>query len=300
MGGVVDAIFGGGGDDVEGTNPRENVALFSDAQDRVLRDFGQFSTGLSTLDPRTGGISFDPTGRALNLGALGDFNANLGQTRNSLLGNQGAFMNARVNPLIDRLASGRGELSRGLNRTGVRGTFRQRALKDYDIAGERALGDARALATNDTLGALTALDQSLFNAGTGVGTNVFNQQMQELGLSIDTVNALKAIASNLATGASSTAAGASARAGELDQARQDNILGTLGTAATYAAYFFSDRRLKKNINHIGIVNGHNIYSFEYVWGEPSIGVMADEVLHIEGAVHKHSSGYLMVDYARLF
>lgn len=66
-----------------------------------------------------------------------------------------------------------------------------------------------------------------------------------------------------------------------------------------AAIKVSDRRLKRNIKHIGKHNGINIYSFDYVWGQPSVGVMADEVEHIPGAVHIHSSGYKMVDYSKL-
>lgn len=63
---------------------------------------------------------------------------------------------------------------------------------------------------------------------------------------------------------------------------------------------FSDRRLKTNIKHIGkTAGGLNVYSYDYVWGEPSIGVMADEVDHIPGAVMTHSSGYKMVDYSKV-
>ena len=73
-----------------------------------------------------------------------------------------------------------------------------------------------------------------------------------------------------------------------------NMAGTLGSA------YFSDRRLKTNIKHIGKTHGGiNVYSYDYLWGEPGIGVMADEVSHIPGAVHTHSSGYKMVDYSKV-
>lgn len=76
---------------------------------------------------------------------------------------------------------------------------------------------------------------------------------------------------------------------------------TLGAGLGGAAgKSFSDRRLKTNIKHIGHTpSGLNIYSYDYVWGEPSIGVMADEVKHIPGAVIRHSSGYDMVDYSKV-
>jgi hypothetical protein len=47
----------------------------------------------------------------------------------------------------------------------------------------------------------------------------------------------------------------------------------LGAAATY----YSDRRLKTNIKRIGTVKGHPWYTYDYVWGESSEGVMADEI-----------------------
>jgi hypothetical protein len=66
-----------------------------------------------------------------------------------------------------------------------------------------------------------------------------------------------------------------------------------------AAMAFSDRRLKKNIRQIGIRNGTNWYSYDYLWdedGSGNIGVMADEVPH---AAHTHPSGFLMVDYSKV-
>lgn len=69
------------------------------------------------------------------------------------------------------------------------------------------------------------------------------------------------------------------------------------------AMMFSDRRLKKNIRHIGYHdNGHNLYRYDYIWegdGGWRIGVMADEVEHIPGVVYTSPSGYKMVDYGRL-
>jgi hypothetical protein len=227
MGGVVNSLFGSGGQNIKGTEPGKNIGMFPSSQYYINKNLN-FDTGFSNLNPKTGQINIDPTGRNLNLGALGQYSQNLGQTRESLLGNQGAFMNARVNPLIESLAMGRGALQRDTARTGVRGTFRDQALQNYDIQGNRALADQRALATNDTLNALNVLDQSLFNAGTGVGTNLFNQELAALGLSANTIQALKSIASNLTTGSASTAAQASSAAAQADQARQDNILGALG------------------------------------------------------------------------
>ena len=80
-----------------------------------------------------------------------------------------------------------------------------------------------------------------------------------------------------------------------------NGLMNLGGAAMMAPKgTFSDRRLKKNIKRIGKTDsGLNIYSYDYIWGQPGIGVMADEVMHIPGAVIDHPSGYKMVDYSKV-
>lgn len=64
---------------------------------------------------------------------------------------------------------------------------------------------------------------------------------------------------------------------------------------------FSDRRLKRNIEKIGeLVSGLPVYVFEYIWGERSVGVMAQEcAILFPNAVHQHESGYLMVDYGEI-
>lgn len=65
------------------------------------------------------------------------------------------------------------------------------------------------------------------------------------------------------------------------------------------AGLFSDRRLKQDIEFIGILRGFNIYRFRYI-GEKKLhmGVMADEVEKIvPDAVHVEENGYKSVDYA---
>lgn len=70
--------------------------------------------------------------------------------------------------------------------------------------------------------------------------------------------------------------------------------GVIQAGAT--ALFASDRRLKKNIEHVGVSgNGHNVYEFEYKAGSGKRfrGVMADEVPF---AAFATDSGYAAVDY----
>ena len=69
-------------------------------------------------------------------------------------------------------------------------------------------------------------------------------------------------------------------------------------AKSFVKKFFSDIRLKTNIEFIGKSPSNiNIYSFSYIDNPTKyVGVMAHEV---PWASEKHSSGYLMVDYNKL-
>ena len=86
-----------------------------------------------------------------------------------------------------------------------------------------------------------------------------------------------------------------AAAASADNAMWGNLFGALGQAGGMMA--MSDRRLKRNIKPLGIHNGNPWYTYDYVWGESAIGVMADEV--DPAAVSTHPSGYLMVDYSKI-
>jgi hypothetical protein len=76
--------------------------------------------------------------------------------------------------------------------------------------------------------------------------------------------------------------------------------GALGGAGIGAAVK-SDRRLKKNIKRIGThVLGIGLYTWDYLWGEPFAGVMADEVEQVmPEAIVMHPSGFKMVNYSML-
>jgi len=91
-------------------------------------------------------------------------------------------------------------------------------------------------------------------------------------------------------------------ANQAGQAGMTGGLFGLGAAAlSNPAIFASDMRLKRNIKRIGThALGIGWYIFDYVWGERSIGVMAQELFQVKPeAVLVHPSGYLMVDYSRI-
>lgn len=85
------------------------------------------------------------------------------------------------------------------------------------------------------------------------------------------------------------------------QAANGDMMGGLFGLGSSAITAWSDRRLKRNITRIGThALGIGLYAWEYLWGEKSIGVMADEVESVmPDAVITHPSGFKMVNYAMI-
>lgn len=85
----------------------------------------------------------------------------------------------------------------------------------------------------------------------------------------------------------------------LNQQFQNNLFGLAGAGGS-AAILKSDRRLKKNIRKIGrLLNGLFVYLFDYLWGEASVGVMADEVRKIRPEAVITINGFDHVNYAEI-
>lgn len=85
-----------------------------------------------------------------------------------------------------------------------------------------------------------------------------------------------------------------------NQASDSNFMNGLFGLAGTAATFFSDRRLKTNIEKIGTYqNGLNKYSFDYIWGEKGVGAMADEVEKVMPEAVGERDGFKTVNYAML-
>lgn len=84
-------------------------------------------------------------------------------------------------------------------------------------------------------------------------------------------------------------------------ASNNALMGGLFNLGGAAIGAFSDRRLKKNIKRVGTHTlGIGIYVWEYLWGEPAVGVMSDELKLVKpSAVHTHPSGYEVVNYGAL-
>jgi len=138
----------------------------------------------------------------------------------------------------------------------------------------------------------------------------YNQQLQGLqgmaGLPNNT-NAIANQTSQIGTtlGQGQIAAGQAQQAG--NQQMWNNMMGTanMGMQA-YGAGMFSDRRLKKNIEKIAEVNGHNWYMWDWnivankmgLEGK-SEGVLADELVKTNPECIGIRHGFMIVDYVKL-
>jgi hypothetical protein len=141
--------------------------------------FNVTNTGYSSFDPVTGKLTLDPSIRNLQEGFLGDvgkirgdlgnfyntYQANMQDTRNRLLGDAGAFREARLNPIREQFARLQGETQRGLGLRGLGGSsFGAQTMSALARDRSRAEGDAGALADRETLSAITGIDQSVIDS----------------------------------------------------------------------------------------------------------------------------------------
>ncbi|HKY19581.1 MAG TPA: tail fiber domain-containing protein [Vicinamibacterales bacterium] len=176
---------------------------------------------------------------------------------------------------------------------------------DYQFTlgeGNRALGQNQAARGNLFSGGagreLADYNQGL--ASTQIG-NVWNRLSGLSGAgqaaTQSTNNALSGIGGQI--GNSLLGQGDSRASGYLGayQGQQQGLSNALSLGGLALA--FSDRRLKSNIKRIGTKHGLPWYSYD-IFGKPSEGVMADEAMKVRpGAVSRHPSGYLVVNYGAL-
>lgn len=83
-----------------------------------------------------------------------------------------------------------------------------------------------------------------------------------------------------------------------------------GAAQSFGSAYnsFSDKRLKKNIEYIGMEGGHKVYTWEWTkkgkeiaGSQPNRGVLAQEVMitHPDAVTRDEATGFLKVDYSKL-
>lgn len=157
------------------------LALLTNEASKISDTPTTFQTPYSKV--HNGAAKLDPTIRNVFTSGLGNLQGLFDQAG----GNQGAFVQARVNPLMQQIAQGRGSLERDLGRRGVAGSsFGNQALSGFDMDSGRALGDARAMATNDAINQQGSLQQLMF----GGGNNLLQQELAGLGLGQENIQLL--------------------------------------------------------------------------------------------------------------
>jgi len=81
------------------------------------------------------------------------------------MGNQNAFMQARLNPIYSEFAGRQGQLERSHGLRGITGSsFGNMDLTNLGIDKTRALGDAGALAEMESIAALSGIDSNILSA----------------------------------------------------------------------------------------------------------------------------------------
>lgn len=143
---------------------------FRDPFSFSLNAGGGAGVSVSPTSASTGSVSVTDSGRfngvfdrvdAENAAASG----RLGSLISSLKSNQNPYIQARVNPLQDTVARRVADVSRDLAQRGVQGSIRNNEVNNAAFLGERELGDARALATNEALSAQLEAEATRLGVG---------------------------------------------------------------------------------------------------------------------------------------
>jgi hypothetical protein len=143
------------------------------------------------------------------------------------------------------------------------------------------------------------------------------EQIQKRGMTLNEMNALlsgqQVAMPNMPSFNTSTSAGgadynsaaknqynASMDAFNAKQQQSQSMMSGLGSIAGMAGMFMSDARLKTNVVRVGRHPvGVDIYEYD-IFGRRERGVIAQELQAVRpDLVHRHDSGYLMVDYRGL-
>ena len=282
MGGLVDLIFGS---DDAGDASREASNVQAQSQIRAAEIQAQSQReALGYMKER------EALPRQFSEGALRGLGGIYGLAGGT--GNQQDLINRAIqSPLYQSIMGGQeaGEESilRSASMTGgLRSGDVQSNLYDYNT---QLQNQALLQSYNQQLQGLQGM------AGLPSNTNQIAQQMSGIGQTLGTGIA----------GAGQTQAQGIVGGTQADlQSRQQGMNNMLGIGSLIAA--FSDRRLKKNIEKIGEVNGHNWYMWDWnivankmgLEGK-SEGVLADEIIKTNPECIGLRHGFMMVNYTKL-
>ena len=139
----------------KGSSSSRSAPLFSNTGRSSWRYGAGSGYGELTLDPSINRLQDEALGKFAGIyGDIGQstdrFLNQSSSLRSRFLGNEGAYMNARVNPIRERFGNLRAQVQQDLGRRGLSGSsFMTGSLRDIDTQAGIQEGDARALAINE-------------------------------------------------------------------------------------------------------------------------------------------------------
>lgn len=159
--------------------------------------------GNTTIDPSVRGIQNDFLRRNMSLygdvgGATDKYLSANQSLRDAYGANNGAYVQARVNPVLQRFGALQAQTQQSLGQRGLSGSsFQDQAMRNIQLDASLAEGDARALATNESFNAMRGLNsddlgamfqriqgQSALNGESNqIAQQRFAQEMAGLGMS---------------------------------------------------------------------------------------------------------------------
>lgn len=284
MGGLVKSVFGGGS---KGGGSEVMPVKWEDPKNFRVSIGGRRALGVNGI---TGDVSMDrsrldPILRNTRRDLGGQRQRYIGMIR-SLKRNDNAFIQARVRPMQQALQEQLAVQDRSMAQRGVFGSLANNEQTKARFLGEQAIGDERAKATDEALSKIFDAEAGLRGVTqdqAGIAELMMKDELSRLGLSLEALNLSMNARKQLTT------------LGNKDEKNPTDILGGIGKIITAGA-LLSDRRLKTNIEKKGEAFGLPVYSFRYVWGEDSIGFMADEVEKVYPEAVSEVNGYKMVNY----
>lgn len=287
----LDPQWGQDRSDLENKLISQGITQNSDAWNRAVGDFSrnkEFAYSNARNNAITGGGA--EQSRLFGIGLASNQNAYGQALNNAQFHNQAqqqgfgqALANAQLNNTNQNALFGQGVTNANLQNQG-----RNQFINEQNYLRQQPLNELNALRSGSqvTSPQFSGVPQSL--VGNTDVSGLYNNQYQS---QLANYNAQQA-GNNALTGGLFGLGSSLLGAGKGSIGA--SLLGGIGS-------FFSDRRLKDNIQRVGThALGIGLYTWDYVWGEPGYGVMADEVEKVRpGAVSTHTSGYKMVNYGAL-
>lgn len=235
----------------------------------------------------------DLRGRAISAGAFGGDRAGVASaelSRQQKLADDANISNLYNQAYTSGLGAFQQQQGQQLNSLSQNAALNQAAAGQYAGLGTTAMNNALNGA-NSQLNAGT-LQQQLNQAALNVP---YQQYTQQQAFPYQNTQWLANTSLGLGQGMGGTSTTTQPSANGSSQTL-GNIIGLAGTAAS----IFSDRRVKKDIKHVGQAGDYPVYTYKYKGHDkPQIGVMAQDVEKINPDAVGEVNGIKTVDYSKL-